>query len=109
MDVTHLIPYITGAGGALVILVLAVALLLTGKLVTGREHDRSLETITRLEAIVNQLNTANDTLREATSRAQAQVDRLLDGSALSNTLAQALVSVAQQPRPPDPQRGASGD
>lgn len=109
MDLRTLLPWITGGGGAIVVLVIGWVLVLREDLVTGKQHRRDMDTIGRLEGVVDQLNAANDSLRETTAKAQAQVDRLLDGAALSNTLAQALVSVAQQPRPALPERPASGD
>lgn len=109
MDLHSLLPWITGGGGAIVVMAVGWLLVLREDLVTGKQHRRALETIGRLEGVVDQLNAANDSLRETTAKAQGQVDRLLDGAALSNTLAQALVSVAQQPRPGPPERPASGD
>lgn len=106
---SHLLALLTGGGGCIVALVIGWVLILHEDLVTGRQHRRALKTIARLEAIVDKLETANDTLRDTAVKAQEQANRLLDGAALSNTLAQALVSVAQQPRPPDPQRASSGD
>ena len=93
MDFTTLLPLITGGGGAIVVLVLGYTLMLREELVTGRQYRRALALVEKLEA-------ANDILRTTNATQQNQVDRLLDGAALSNTLAQALVTAAQQPKAP---------
>jgi len=97
----ELLPWLTGAGGALVALSLGHWLVLTGRYVTGREMARVLEANSKLEA-------ANDALRDTVATLSSQNDRLLDSSRLSNSLAGALVSVVQQPRPGPPEIPAKG-
>lgn len=101
MDITHLLPYITGAGGALVVLVLAVYLILTGKVVTGREHDRLLRDYDKLVQ-------ANDTLTSSLQACRDNNAQLLSTGVLANRVLDAFGSLAAQrgvPPPPTHQEG----
>lgn len=100
---TSLFPWITGSSGAIVVLALVCFAWYKELIVVGTQHRREMrrnaDIIARQQAVIDKLETANDTLEEANRQLLSQNDRLLDGSTLSNKLAEALVSVAQQPRP----------
>lgn len=91
-----LLPFLTGGGGAIVALGFGYFLLLTGKIVTGREHDRLIEQYDKVVAANDALVTANQSLRDNNAQ-------LLSSGSLTTRLLDTLDRVAQQrAQPADP-------
>lgn len=89
MSVGDLIPLITGGGGAIVALVVGIVLIMTGKLVTGREHDRLLAAYDKAVA-------ANDTLTISLQACRENNSQLLASGNLTTKLLDSLVALSQQ-------------
>ena len=86
---TSYLPYITGSGGALVVLAVWVTLLLGGQLHTEKEFSK-------VEEACDALKTENDALRDALDierRASSDVAR---AGAVTNQLIAALTGIAAQ-------------
>lgn len=97
MTVAEILPFLTGGGGAIVALAFGYVLLFTGRIVTGREHDR-------LTAAYDKAVLANDTLTANLSACRENNAQLLASGNLTTKLLDSLVAVAQQ-REAHPQPG----
>jgi hypothetical protein len=89
LNLGDLLPLLTGGGGAIVALTLGYVLLLTGKLVTGREHDRLLEDYQKVTQ-------ANDTLTSSLQACRDNNAQLLNSSQLTTRLLDTLAVMADQ-------------
>ena len=81
------LPYITGSGGALAVLLLVVTLLLSGKLRTERE-------VKKLEAENDQLRSAYDKVAVALDTERRTLNDTVAAGQVTNQLIAALTSVA---------------
>lgn len=97
---TSLLPWITGSGGALVVLAIVLWLIIDGKLHTHGEFER-------LEEENQQLRTENGQYRFAIDTERKTLNEIASAGAVSNQLISALTQFAaasSQPRPPGPAR-----
>lgn len=88
-----LLPYLTGAGGALAALVIGIVLIQTGKLVPDRYHQQVLTEAAKLRE-------ANDTLRETLRMAQEQNMQLSSSTQITIQLMNVLEKIAGDRLPP---------
>ena len=88
-----LLPYLTGAGGALAALVIGIVLIQTGKLVPDRYHQQVLTEAAKLRE-------ANDTLRETLRMAQEQNMQLSSSTQITIQLMNVLERIAGDRLPP---------
>jgi hypothetical protein len=90
-----ILPYLTGAGGALFALVTGITLIIAGVLVTRREHQRALDENEKLRE-------ANETLRETARMAQEQNMQLANSAQVTVQLMNVLETLARERggRPP---------
>jgi hypothetical protein len=91
--VAALLPYFTGAGGAVAVLVAGFVLIQTGKLVPDRYHQQIVD-----EA--DKLRQANDTLRETLRMAQEQNAQLTSSTQLTVQVMNILERIAADRLPP---------
>lgn len=100
---TSLLPYITGSGGALVVLAIVLYLILEGKLHTDGEFQRQEEEI-------RQLRTENGQLRVAVDIERKTLNETASAGAVTNQLIGALTQIAtgNRPRPPEITAGDLG-
>ena len=88
-----LLPYLTGAGGALAALVIGIVLIQAGKLVPDRYHQQVLTEAAKLRE-------ANDTLRETLRMAQEQNMQLSSSTQITIQLMNVLEKIAGDRLPP---------
>lgn len=81
------IPYITGSGGALVVLAFVALSFLSGKLHSDREFNK-------LEAESDDLKAENDQLREAIRTERKTADEIADTAKVTNKLIDTLATLA---------------
>lgn len=84
---TEYLPYITGSGGALAVLVVVLSLLLSGKLRTDRE-------VKKLEGECAALLVANDKLTTALDTERRTLNETVAAGQVTNQLIAALTTVA---------------
>lgn len=84
---TEYLPYITGSGGALAVLVVVISLILSGVLRPQRE-------VTKLEAENDQLRRANDKLTFALDTERKTLNETAAAGQVTNQLIAALTAVA---------------
>ena len=101
---TEYLPYITGSGGALVVLAVMLSLILSGVLRPQRE-------VAKLEAENDQLRRANDKLAFALDTERKTLNETASAGQVTNQLIAALTSVATGKPPasvPPPGEHAAG-
>ena len=84
-----LLPYFTGAGGALAVLIVGFILIQTGKLVPDRYHSQVLNEAEKLRE-------ANETLRETLRMSQDQNTQLTNSTQLTVQLMNVLERFAAE-------------
>lgn len=89
MNPVDVLPYLTGAGGAIFALITVISFLLTGVFVTRREHQRALDENEKLRE-------ANETLRDALQVSQQQIAQLTNSAQVTVELMSVLKQVAQE-------------
>lgn len=89
MNPVDLLPAATGAGGAVFVLLLGLFLLITGVLITKREHERALDENTKLRE-------ANETLRQTLQQSQEQNTQLANSTQVTVELMNVLRQIAQE-------------
>lgn len=89
MNPADTLPYLTGAGGAIFALVTGISLIISGVLVTRREHQRVLDENQKLRE-------ANETLRETARMAQEQNMQLANSAQVTIQLMKVLDTIARE-------------
>lgn len=103
MNPADVLPYLTGAGGALFALTAGIALIITGILVPKAYHQRVLDENEKLRE-------AAETLRETARMAQEQNMQLANSAQVTIQLMHVLDSIARERsgREPPPGQITSG-
>ena len=91
MSLSELLPWLTGSGGAIAVMAAGGYLLLTGRLVTGREFKRVIAGQEKLEQ-------ANNVLIESLRVQREQNSQLLNSSEVTTGLLRALQDLAHERR-----------
>lgn len=89
MNPFDLLPAATGAGGALFVLLVGISFLITGVLVTRREHKAVLDDNAKLRE-------ANETLRQTLRQSQEQNTQLANSTQVTVELMNVLRQIAQE-------------
>ena len=95
MNPVDILPYLTGAGGALFALITGISLIISGVLVTRREHQRVLDENQKLRETA-------ETLRETVRMSQEQNMQLANSAQVTIQLMKVLDAIARERNPGQP-------
>jgi hypothetical protein len=97
MSLVDIFPYLTGAGGAVIVLVLGYYLIFSGHLVVGRSHR---EEIASKDAVIADKDRQIDILIRANDHERSRGEAAVEAARASRDLLLGLQSMAQRQQLP---------